>query len=160
MRHYPANSPQAAARILALALLADGAIDPSELRSLNRKHILERLGLSENDFDAVIHALCEDLLLYAERNPCGQLEVGREALGQVLGEVTLRRLQRRVLQSVLDIVHADGRLSGGEALLVSLAVELWQFEPHEALRVTPMPGRRWPPRVARMIRAGALSPAF
>lgn len=156
MRHYPANSPKAAARILALALLADGAIDPSELRSLKQQHVLDRLGMSEHEFDEVIHELCEDLLCCAERNICGQLEIGREGLRHVLGDLTLPRLQRRVLQTVLDIVHADGYLSGGEAVLVSLAVECWRFEPHEALRVAPRPGRRWPPQVARIGRmAGA-----
>lgn len=154
MRPYPPNSPQAAARILALALLADGAIDPSELRSLKERHVLDRLGMSERDFDAVIHELCEDLLCHAERAPNGQLEVGRDCLRQVLGELTLRRLQRRVLQTVLDIVHADGYLSGGEAMLVTLALECWSFEAHETLRVTPLPGRRWPPHVARIGRGG------
>lgn len=155
MRHYPANSPQAAARILALALLADGAIDPSELHSLRQARLLERLGMSERQFDEVIRVLCEDLLLYAGRSSSGQLEIGREALRQVLGELTLPRLQRRVLQTVLDIVNADGCLAGGEAVLVSLAVECWDFGPHETLRVTPQPGRRWPPQVARLARADA-----
>ena len=34
MRHYTTDSPEASTRILALALLADGAIDLSGLRTL------------------------------------------------------------------------------------------------------------------------------
>ena len=36
MRNYPRNSPQAAARIVALTLLADGHIDKAEIDTLDR----------------------------------------------------------------------------------------------------------------------------
>ena len=37
MRHYPRNSPQAAGRILALALLSDGHLSKRELDMLDRR---------------------------------------------------------------------------------------------------------------------------
>ena len=55
MRHYPSNSPQATARVLALALMADGAIDATELSILQQRDVLGRLGLGEDDFDRVEH---------------------------------------------------------------------------------------------------------
>jgi hypothetical protein len=146
MRHYPPDSPRAAARVLALALLADGAIDPCELRTLHRHRMLARLGLDEDDFDAVIHALCEDLLVCAQRASAGHLEIGREALREVLGDIRSPYLQRKLLRAVLQIVGADGETSGGEAALVSLASERWQLEATGMLPLPASPGRRWPPQ--------------
>lgn len=150
MRHYQTNSPKAAARILALALLADGAIDPSELRTLGRYAILNRIGVCEEDFDTVIHELCEDLLLYAQRSPSGNLEVGAESLREVLGDISNPSLQHKLLRAVMQIVNADGHMSGGEAVLVSVAADRWALEPFDTFRTTPMRGRRWPPQVHPM----------
>lgn len=46
MRTYPRNSPQAAARIVALAMLADGHVCRSEIEALERCDAAARLGLS------------------------------------------------------------------------------------------------------------------
>ena len=51
MRHYPTNSPEALARVVAIAMMADGAIDSSELKSLERHDIIKRLGLDHDRFD-------------------------------------------------------------------------------------------------------------
>ena len=45
MRHYPSDSPEAQARIIALTLMADGAIDQSELRLLNERNTINQLGM-------------------------------------------------------------------------------------------------------------------
>lgn len=135
MRHYPADSPKAAARIIALALLADGAIDPSELAMLKCRRTLDVLGLSEADFDAVIHALCEDLIQYSHRASAGHLEVGREALHDMLGEVQSLHKRERLLCSILDIVNADGELADGEARLIASAAECWGGDPFDAFGI-------------------------
>jgi hypothetical protein len=62
MRHYPSDSPEAMGRLVALTLLADGAIDASELKQLDHTDTIRRLGLNEASFDTVIHELCNDLL--------------------------------------------------------------------------------------------------
>lgn len=41
MRHYPTNSPEALARVVAIAMMADGAIDSSKLKSLERNDIIK-----------------------------------------------------------------------------------------------------------------------
>lgn len=139
MRHYPADSPKAAARVIALALLADGAIDPSELATLKHRRTLNRFGLTEKEFDAVIHALCEDLMVYSHRAAAGHLEIGREALRDVLAEVRSTRLRKRLLHTVLDIANADGELGGGEAALIACAAECWGIDPFDAFCVTALP---------------------
>ena len=143
MRHYPANSSKAAGRLLALALLADGAIDPAELAVLQRQEILERLGLSEEQFDSLIHEFCEDLLASAHRSPAGHLELGRQALRRLFDDVRDRRLQRELLRVMLAIVHADVRVGEGEATLLMLATESWDMQLYEAARIDVPRGRRW-----------------
>ena len=62
MRHYPRNSPQAAGRILALALLSDGHLSKRELDVLDRLDAHVRLGLGRTELHTVVHGFCEDLL--------------------------------------------------------------------------------------------------
>ena len=62
MRSYPRNSPQAAARILALAMLSDGHLTMRELDVLDRLNAPAQLGLGRADLHAVLHGFCDDLL--------------------------------------------------------------------------------------------------
>src|SRR5690348_9216244 len=61
MRRYPADSPRAAARVVALILLADGAISRRELGSLVRAGVYERLGLDPLAMQDVLDDLARDL---------------------------------------------------------------------------------------------------
>ena len=72
MRHYAKNSPEASARILALALMVDGAIDLREAESLQRHRIIETLDLSKPLFDQVVREFCEDVLAFAGCTPSGR----------------------------------------------------------------------------------------
>lgn len=152
LRTYPADSPQAAARVLALALLADGSIHVTELSTLSRRGILQRLGISATAFDDVIHELCTDLLIDGAAASSGYLILGRDALRRILGDIGDPALQRRLLRAVLDIVHADGELAGGEAVLLSAAADVWDIDPFDSYRILARPGKRWPPQVRRLRR--------
>lgn len=55
MRPYANNSPQAAARIVALAMLADGDICMAEVGVLDRLGAHEQLGLETEPFHIVVH---------------------------------------------------------------------------------------------------------
>ncbi len=63
MRTYPTDSPEAAARLLAMALVADGHYAISEIKALDRLSAPARLGLAPEAFKQVIDHFCEDLLL-------------------------------------------------------------------------------------------------
>lgn len=131
MRHYPLDSPEAMGRLVALTLMADGAIDASELKQLDNKDIIRRLGLSEANFDKLIHELCDDMLTSAQRTPAGQLELDAEYIDLLLAEVQHPRMQKQLLRMMLDIVNADRKLSGGEAVLVAEAMKFWGIDLHE-----------------------------
>ncbi|WP_153130699.1 hypothetical protein [Dechloromonas hortensis] len=131
MRHYPSDSPEAMGRLIALTLMADGAIDASELRQLDHTDTVRRLGLSQASFDKVIHELCDDMLSSAHRTPAGHLELDVKGIDLLLAEVQHPLLQKQLLRMMLDVVNADSELSGGEAVLVSEAMKFWEIDLHE-----------------------------
>jgi hypothetical protein len=62
---YAPNSPEAAARIVALVLIADGHVCRSEFDVLNQLDAPRLLGLEPDQMPRVVQALCEDLLMAA-----------------------------------------------------------------------------------------------
>lgn len=62
MRRYPRNSPQAAARIVALLVLADGDVGPAERALIDELAVHRILGLERAALQTVIDEFCEDLL--------------------------------------------------------------------------------------------------
>jgi uncharacterized tellurite resistance protein B-like protein len=131
MRHYPTDSPEAMGRLIALTLMADGAIDASELKQLDHTDTIRRLGLNEASFDRLIHDLCDDMLTSAHRTPAGHLALDVKSIDLLLTEVQHPLLQKQVLRMMLDVVNADRALSGGEAVLVAEAMKLWEIDLHE-----------------------------
>jgi hypothetical protein len=128
MRHYPSNSPEAMTRIVALALLVDGAIDLSELESLRRNDIVNRLGIDHARFDKVIHEFCDDMLTYGSLKPSGQSGLDPKSIGHLLGEIDDLKLQKMVLSVMLDIVNADGNLAHSETALIAQALKHWKLD--------------------------------
>ncbi|MBK8888944.1 MAG: hypothetical protein IPN75_00495 [Dechloromonas sp.] len=143
MRHYTTNSPEAMGRAVAIALMADGAIDSGELITLERQDIVNRIGLEADLFSKVLSDYCEDLLISAHRLPNGQLELDSHTIGLLLDEIRDPVLQKKVVRAMLDIVNADRRLTGGEAGLVAQALRLWDIELYE-VRDTSIPCHRQP----------------
>jgi uncharacterized tellurite resistance protein B-like protein len=150
MRHYPTNSPEALARVVAIAMMADGAIDSSELKSLERHDIINRLGLDHERFDQVFYEYYEDLLSCAHRLPSGQFELDAVNVGLLLDEIRDPLLQKKALRAMLDIVNADRRLTGMEAGLIAQALKHWGIDLYE-VSDTSIPSHRLPlPKVAEI----------
>ena len=131
MRHYPTNSPEAIGRVIAIALMADGAIDSGELAALEKKDIINKIGLNPDRFDQVFYEYYEDWLTSAQRQPAGQLELDGASIGLLFDEIRDPDLQKLALRSMLDIVNADRQLNGSEAILIFQAFRHWQIEPYE-----------------------------
>jgi hypothetical protein len=131
MRNYPIDSPQAKARIVALALLADGGLDKSEIECLDSRDIVDRIGVAPEAFDAVLHQFCEDIDQYGLLQPNGQLALGSPAILAILDEVRQRNARQTLLRTIFDIVLADRNLSVGEAQLTALAMAHWGIRRHE-----------------------------
>jgi uncharacterized tellurite resistance protein B-like protein len=135
MRSYQTDSKEAMGRILALSMLADGGLDQSELAVLADTKILARLGMSEDEFEQVVHALCQDMLQCMRGYDYGKIELDRKVIKQLLAEVKNVRLQKLLLSVMLAVVDADGQMSDGEAVLISQALSYWDFDLYDVRQV-------------------------
>jgi uncharacterized tellurite resistance protein B-like protein len=125
MRTYPNNSPQAAARIVALAMLADGDVCKAELDVLDRLDADRQLGLQPEELYAVVHGLCEDLLSTAQLTWADACRVDPRTLVELLAEVNDAELRLKVLRLCVSVVEADGQVAEGESVMLVAAVEHW-----------------------------------
>jgi uncharacterized tellurite resistance protein B-like protein len=125
MRSYPTNSPKAVSRLLALAMIVDGHLSPSEVKAMHRSGILQRNAIDEDHFDGVVRDLCEDLLSTAARRCSEEVEIDGRLLDALLGEVEDQALRLSVMKAMLDIVHADTVLDTRETLLIERAFKMW-----------------------------------
>lgn len=125
MRNYPANSPQAAARIVALTMLADGHLSKAELDALERHGGYRELGLDAEQLHDVLLALCEDLLHSANLAWTDACRIDPYTLGRLMEEIDDSDLRRRVLALCVQVAEADAHVSDGESLMLMHAVEHW-----------------------------------
>ncbi len=126
MRSYPRNSPEAAARIVALVLIADGNVSRSECDVLNRMDGPRELGLEPEGLQRIVQTLCEDLLM--GHNGSGSLLGGVDdsAMASLMAEVDDSVLQRKVLQLPIAAAHTDKHIADGEALALAAARLHWR----------------------------------
>jgi uncharacterized tellurite resistance protein B-like protein len=128
MRNYPANSPQAAARIVALTMLADGHLSKAELDTLERHGGYRQLGLEPEQLHDVLLALCEDLLHSANLAWADACRIDPYTLGRLMEEIDDPDLRRRVLALCVQVAEADAHVSDGETLMLTQAVEHWGLQ--------------------------------
>lgn len=128
MRSYQTDSNEAMARILALSMLADGGLDQSEIEVVANTNILKKLGMTGSQFQVVLHTLCEDMLQCMRGYDYGKIELDRHVIDQLLSEVATPCLQKQLLTVMLAVVDADGKMSDGEAVLISQALIRWKCD--------------------------------
>ena len=98
MRSYPRNSPEAAARIVSLVLIADGHVCRSEFDAVHDLEASRELGLATGAVHKVIQDLCEDLLTSAYAGGSMLASVDEAALASLMAEVDDPLLQVKVLE--------------------------------------------------------------
>jgi hypothetical protein len=128
MRHYPLNSPEAAARIVAMALLADGHVSKLELDALDKLQAHEALGLERQDLIGVLQGLCEDLYVGMSASWCDGGAIDQRTLEGVLDDVQDPALQEVVLDICRTVIEADHWVTDGESLVLNAAVQRWAKE--------------------------------
>ena len=133
MRSYPHNSPQAAARIVALTLVADGHVSDVELDVLDRAGAFARLGLDRGEMHAVLQDFCEDLLQARHPNWADACQIDPETLNQLMAEVGDPVLRATVLNLCVAVAEADDHVAEGESIVLVNAVEQWGLH-HQMLR--------------------------
>jgi hypothetical protein len=125
LRAYAVDSPRAKARLVVLAMLADGRLDERELEVLERRGVFAALGIAREDFVQVLYDFCHDV--------AGLLPVGRggfrltpATLSGLLGEVDNPGEREKLLQLITAVISSDGRLSDAEESLFMTALEAWK----------------------------------
>lgn len=129
MRSYPRNSPEAAARVLAFALLADGHLSPTELAAVRSSDLAVRLGLDPKSVQDVVHQLVEDLLAGAGPAWDGLPGAEEGMVGGSLDEIEDEGLRRELLALCTAVAQADGHLSEGEMALLGALARRWGLTP-------------------------------
>jgi len=125
MRTYPSNSPQAAARIVALAMLSGGKVCTAELDTPERLDTPAQLGLQAEEFDAVVHSLCDDLISTVSPSSAEAFRVDPRTLACMMDGVADPGLRLKVLRLCTSVVDADSCVDEGESIILKAAVERW-----------------------------------
>jgi len=128
MRQYAQNSPQAAARIIALTLIADGDIGAVELALLDERAVHQELGLTRDALHAVIDTFCEDLLSSKQLNWADACPVDEYTLAALMGEIDDPALRRRVLALCVKLAEVDDKVAEGESIVLTAAVAHWNLQ--------------------------------
>jgi hypothetical protein len=128
MRTYPTDSPEAAARIVSLALVADGNVSQDELDVLERAGAYAALGLDRTRMRAVLQDFCEDLMhsQHGQWSDASQIDSG--TLHQLMAEVVSPALRLTVLNLCVKIAEVDDHIADGEARVLTSAVEQWGLQ--------------------------------
>jgi hypothetical protein len=140
MRAYPIDSPQAAARLLAMALVADGHCALSELKALDRMGACERLGLCAQDMTSVIDHFIEDLMVGQRGDWHGSARLTHEQRTHLLDEIRHPALRAEVRQICEGLVEADGHLADGEVDLLAAMAWAWREQPIHTLNANSLRG--------------------
>ncbi|MDD2714217.1 MAG: tellurite resistance TerB family protein [Simplicispira sp.] len=125
MRAYPTNSPQAAARIVALTMLADGHVCHSEMQALQSLHAAERLQLTPEQLRAVLQGLAQDLLASAYSQWGNACQMESHALDRLLEEVKEPGLRATTLALCQQVAQADGHWAPAEQRLMEHLAQHW-----------------------------------
>ena len=144
MRKYPKNSPQAAARIIALTLIADGDVGEAELALLDELSVHQQLGLERDALHAVIDTLCEDLLISKQLAWADACPVDEYVLEKLMAEIDDPALRRQVLGLCVKLAEVDDHVAEGESIVLIAAVAHWSLH-HQMLApfdagLAPQPG--------------------
>jgi hypothetical protein len=127
MRSYPHNSPEAAARIVALVLISDGHVCSSEFDILKQLGAERELGLEPQRLSHIVRTLCEELLASGYETGSLMGNVDDSALASLMAEISDPALQRKVLRLSLAASRADGHLADGETVVVEAARRHWNL---------------------------------
>jgi hypothetical protein len=130
MRKYSLNSPQAAARIISLTIVADGDVSKEEYALVEQLAVQELPGLSPETLNEVFDHFCEDLLSSRQLDWADDCPVDAYTLTELMGEIDDPALRRKVIGVCVRLAEVDGHVSSGESIVLVAAVEHWGLHHH------------------------------
>lgn len=129
MRSYPRNSPEAAARLVALVLISDGHVCNAEFNVLTRVDAAQDLGVAPPRLHGIVQALCEDLLMDGFDGGSILSHLDHGSLACLVAEVEDQQLRGTVLRLAAAAALADTHLSAGESLVLDEIARHWGMRP-------------------------------
>ncbi|NTY38215.1 TerB family tellurite resistance protein [Burkholderia diffusa] len=126
MRSYPRNSPQAAARIVALVLGADGHHCSVEDQMLERLEAAKDLGLTSEEFREITQIFFEDRILASYPASIGGIDAATRTA--IVDEVDDPRLRRKLLRICSAVITADNFLADGEIVVLAAILRQWHLD--------------------------------
>lgn len=123
MRSYASNSPAAIARLIAMAILADGRLDNREVAWIKENDTAALLGVDQDILIQVLLDCCRDVIAEAEQERVFLLEDAR--LARLADDITDPTLQKVALSAVLILAKIDGDISAGEQTLLRFLLQRW-----------------------------------
>jgi hypothetical protein len=132
LRAYPSDSPRAKARLIVLALLADGRLDAAELDGLTRRDTFDALGIAREDFFEVLYDFCADVANLP--NGSGSYLISPVALEEMFAEIRSPAERMTLLRLIFDVIRSDGHLADSEVRLFWNAIDTWSLRADETRR--------------------------
>ena len=125
MRRYPANSPQAAVRIAALTVFADGDIGEVEIEWLGQLSGHDPLGLARHEWHALLDALCGELLSSDQSKWADACPVDERTLADPMGDIQDPAMRLKLLRLCVELAESDAHVAEGESTVLSAALAHW-----------------------------------
>ena len=123
MRSYSTNSPEALARLVAMAILADGRLDNREVDWIKHNDTAALLGVDRDTLIQVLLDCCRDVINEAEQERVFLLEDHR--LARLADDLTDPALQKVALSAMLILAKSDGSVTEGEETLLRFLMNRW-----------------------------------
>ena len=121
------DTPEAAARVLVLAIVADGRLGACEVQVLDDANAYERLGLDRDGFYRVMREVCAELLDRQSRTGDSMFQLDGTDAGSWLDAVSDPETRHQVLSLALQVIRSDGVLHPGESRLFWQALDTWKI---------------------------------
>lgn len=148
----PGPTRSAAAHVLALMVAANGRADPRELDTLEALAAYGRLGVSKDQFLALVHESLQ--AVGAGLAECSWLRLRDQThVDHLLERVTDRAERLLVCRLAAAVVTADGQVSGDERLVFDHMLARWHVSRSmltEAILQDPAPPRAGAPQPLAM----------
>ena len=135
LRAYPVDSPRAKARLVVLALFADGRVDAAELDGLAKYQAFAELGITRDDFFQVLYDFCADASGLPAGN--GNYLMSAALLETLFDEVGDAGERQKMLRLIFDVIRSDGHLADGEARLFWQALDTWRLRLDDGIAYRP-----------------------
>jgi uncharacterized tellurite resistance protein B-like protein len=111
------NTPVAAARVLVLAIMADGRLGACEVQALDRREAYPRLGLGRDRFYEVMREVCAELLAHQTRTGNSMFRLDSDLAERWIDAVQDPALRQTVADLAFEVIRSDGVLDPGESRL-------------------------------------------